>query len=160
MNDSADVAGWIDKLAIQELVCTYTSAATRGDWKQFEALWTPDALWEVGEPVGTSFVGPQAIVADLKATLEHQDFFVQMTHDCVVTLLGDGRASGTTTIHALARREGHFEVTNFGIYYDEFVKVDGAWKFAVRRMQPVFLGTSPLPGHTPISRADLSKLNA
>ena len=149
---------WLDRLAIQDVIVRYSDAATRGSWDEFEALWMPEAVWEVGPPIDTRIVGVRAIRDDVTASLGAVDFFVQMTHGSVVTLLGDGRASATTTIHALARRRGHHEVTNYGVYYDELVKAHGTWKFARRRLQPVYTDTSPLPGVAPITRAELAAL--
>jgi uncharacterized protein (TIGR02246 family) len=157
MDEQGELAAWIDKLAIREVIERYTSAATRGDWDGFEDLWTSDALWEVGPPVNSTVRGASAIREELIATLENQDLFVQMTHDPIVTLHGDDRASATTMIHALARREGHHQIVNYGIYYDNLVKLDGTWRFARRHQQPVYLDDRPLPGHVAISRADLGQ---
>ena len=154
----AAVAEWIDRLAVQDLVVRYSDAATRGDWDAFGKLWTEDAVWEVGPPVGTRHVGAQVICDTVKASVDSQDFLVQMVHGAVVTLHGDGRASATTTIHAIARREGHHHFTNYGVYFDEMVKVDGEWRFSRRNLQPVYSDSGPLPGVSPISRADLSRL--
>jgi hypothetical protein len=155
---ASDVDAWLDTVAIQDLVVRYSDAATRGAWDEFEAVWTADGVWDVRPPVGTHIVGIDAIMADVKALLNAEDFFVQMTHGSVVTLLGNDRARSTTTIHALARREGHHNVTNYGVYYDDLVKVDGTWKFARRSLQPVYMDTSPLPGIAPITRAELGSL--
>ncbi len=159
MDETDERAAWMDKLAIREVIERYTSAATRGDWDGFEELWTDDAVWLVGHPVNSRVQGAGAIKEELMATLENQDFFIQMTHDPVITLEGEGRASATTLIHALARLEGHHQVTNFGIYSDELVKIDGSWRFSRRTQQPVYIDTSPLPGQPFVSRADLGAAN-
>jgi hypothetical protein len=154
----SDVADWIDKLAIQELIYRYSDAATRGDWEVFAQLWTPDAVWEVAPPVDSRTVGAEDIVRQVQRNLEGEDFLVQMTHGAVITLHGDGTASSTTTIHAIARQTGAHDVTNYGIYYDELAQVDGTWKFARRRLVPVYSDPSPHPGEAPISRDDLAQL--
>jgi hypothetical protein len=60
------------------------------------------------------------------------------------------RAMGTpTTTRTRVRR------CAYGIYYDELAKVDGAWRFALRRLQPIFMDTGDLVGPAPISRAGL-----
>jgi ketosteroid isomerase-like protein len=155
--DVSDVEEWIDRLAIQDLVVRYSDAATRGDWDAFEAVWAEDAVWEVGPPVDTRVVGARAIRDDVAASLDRAEVLAQMTHGAVVTLLGDGRATSTTTIHALARTGAH-HVVNLGVYYDELAKLDGEWRFTRRRLQPVYSDTSPLPGVVPISRAELREL--
>jgi hypothetical protein len=157
-DDPEAVRSWLDKLAIQEVIVRYSDAATRGDWDAFAALWVDDAVWEVGPPVDTQVVGVAAIVETVVASVDAEDFLVQMTHGSVVTLRGDGRASATTTIHALARRTGEHQIVNLGVYYDDLVRVDGGWKFTKRMLQPVYSDTSPLPGTAPITRADLARL--
>jgi len=150
-----DIAARLDKLAIQEVIVRYSDAASRGAWDVFETLWTHDAVWEVAPPVGTTVVGARAITEATSETIDQEDFLIQVTHGSVVTLHGGGLASATTTIHALARREGHHSFMNFGIYYDELAKTDGEWRFTRRRLQPVYVESGPLPGEVVISRADL-----
>ena len=156
---SDDVTAWVEKLAIQEVLSTYTSAATRGDWDQLESVFLPDARWELGPPLDVSLVGPAAISEQLRGQCDSQDFFIQMTHDSLVTLLGDDRASAITTIHALARKEGAVQIQSHGIYYDELVKTDAGWKFASRRLQPLFMNLGELPGPASITRADLHSVD-
>ena len=157
-DDPQVIKRWLDKLAIQETIVRYSDAATRGDWDAFASLWVDDAVWEVGPPVDTRVEGASTIVATARASVDAEDFLVQMTHGSVVTIRGDGRASATTTIHALARREGEHQITNLGVYYDELIEVDGEWKFTWRLLQPVYSDPSPLPGTVPITRAALARL--
>jgi uncharacterized protein (TIGR02246 family) len=161
MTETAPDAGeWLDRVAIQDLVVRYSDAATRGDWAAFAALWTDDGIWEVGPPVGTRVVGVDAILADVTASVDAEDFLVQMTHGTVVTLLDATTARATTTIHAVARRTGHHQITNLGVYFDDAVKHEGTWRFSRRLLQPVYSDTGPLPGVTPITRAALADLPA
>ena len=158
MSDDATV--WVEKLAIREVLSTYTSAATRGDWDQLESVFLADARWELGPPLDVLLVGPGAISEQLRKQCDHQDFFIQMTHDSLVELHGADRASAITTIHALARQEGTVQIQSHGIYYDELVKTDADWKFASRRLQPIFMNTGELPGPAPITRALLHEFDA
>ena len=157
---SDDVTTWVEKAAIREVLSTYTSAATRGDWDQLESVFLPDARWELGPPLDVVLVGPGAISEQLRGQCDHQDFFIQMTHDSLVTLHGPDRASSVTTIHALARQEGAVQIQSHGIYYDDLVKTDEGWKFASRRLQPIFMNTGELPGPAPITRAHLHEHDA
>jgi ketosteroid isomerase-like protein len=155
--DEKDIAAWIDKQAIQELVVRYSDAASRGAWEEFGQCWTADAIWEVAPPVDTRVEGRRAIVDSVIANTETADFLLQMTHGAVVTLHGAGRASSRTTIHAIARTGTH-NVTNYAIYCDEVVKTDGVWQFSLRRLQNIYYDPRPLPGMVPTPRADLAKL--
>lgn len=152
---SDDIQTWIDTSAIQHAIVRYSDAATRGAWDDFEALWMPDAVWEVAPPVGTKVVGAAAIRATCEETMGQQEFLLQMTHGSAVRLFGDGTASATTTIHALARRPGHHHFMNFAVYYDDLVKHEGAWRFQRRLLQPIYVESEPLSGQVAISRAEL-----
>ena len=158
VNASDELAGWIDKQAILELIARYSNLASRGVLDDFDELWTDDAVWEVGPPVDSRVVGAQAIRDQVIKNTSSGEFLVQMSHDSVVTLQGDGRASETTLIHAIARLTSGHSVVNYGVYYSDVVKVDGLWKFARRRLVPVFSDSSALVGVAPISRNELATL--
>jgi SnoaL-like domain len=38
-----ELRGWLDRLAIQDLIYRYSDAVTRADWRQCEAVFAPDA---------------------------------------------------------------------------------------------------------------------
>jgi uncharacterized protein (TIGR02246 family) len=154
----AEVSTWIAVTAVKDLIVRYSDAATRGDWDAFAACWMPDARWITLPPIDKELVGIDAILADIQASIPTADFFVQMAHNSVVTLDGPDRARATTTIHALARKTGAYSIENLAIYYDDVVKSDGEWRFAQRRLQPVYLDTTEHLGVAPISRADLARL--
>jgi uncharacterized protein (TIGR02246 family) len=156
--DERELAEWIDKLAIQELIATYSDAATRGDWEAFATLWAPDAVWEVGAPIGSRVEGAEAILEAARGNVDAEDFLVQMAQTTVVRLGGEDRASATTMIHALAHREGHHSVTNYGIYFDDLVQRDGAWKFSRRLLQPIYSETGTFTGTVPLTRDELRRL--
>ena len=156
--DPQTLAAWVDKLAIQELILTYSDAATRGDWATFAMLWAPDAVWEVGAPIGSRVEGADAIIEVASTNVDGEDFLVQMPHGSLVRLVDDDHATATTMIHALARKGDEHSVTNYGIYYDELVRIDGEWRFARRLLQPVYSETEPLPGVVPVTRDDLKHL--
>ena len=90
--------------------------------------------------------------------MESEDFLIQMAQTTVVRLAGDGRASATTMIHALAHREGAHSVTNYGIYFDDLVEIDGRWKFSRRLLQPVYSEMGTFTGAVPITRDELKRL--
>jgi uncharacterized protein (TIGR02246 family) len=149
---------WLDKLAIQELIATYSDTASRGDWETFATLWAPDAVWEVGEPVGSRVEGAAAIVDLARGNVDGNDFLIQMAQNTVVRI-GPGRTAwATTMIHALAHRKGQHSVTNYGIYFDDLVELDGRWVFARRMLQPVYSESCTFAGIVPVTRIELRAL--
>jgi hypothetical protein len=156
--DPSTLAAWIDKLAIQELILAYSDAATRGDWATFATLFAADAVWEVGAPVNSRVDGAAAIVDVASRNVDGEDFLVQMPHGSLVRLVDDDHATATTMIHALARRTGAHSVTNYGVYYDDLVRIGGEWRFARRLLQPFYAETEPLPGTVPLARDQIKRL--
>jgi hypothetical protein len=49
-------------------------------------------------------------------------------------------------------------VANYGVYYSELRKEGGAWKFARRRLVPVYSDSTPMTGVAPISRTELAMI--
>lgn len=56
-----------------------------------------------------------------------------MAHNVIITALGDSEATGTCMAEVLSRKDDGF-VTSPGMYEDHYRLVDGAWKFASRRI--------------------------
>ena len=54
-----EVRGWLDGLAIQDLIYRHSDAVTRADWGQCETLYAPYAIWELPAR-GSSSIGNTA----------------------------------------------------------------------------------------------------
>ena len=83
------------------------------------------------------------------------DNFIQTVHNTVVTLNGDGTASARSTIEEIVRSDGKFDVVIWGLSYDEFVKLDGDWKFSSRLFRGVYLDTTTMGGSSAAKRDSL-----
>jgi hypothetical protein len=154
--ESAD-KHWIDRTAITDLIFRYADSVTRGDWDQNEAVFAPDAIYEIGAPFNVRYLGARAIREHLSEGMTHLEFLVQTAYGPVVQLVDDDHARATTTTHALLRGTAgvptpvaepgdQVSVEQYGVWYDDVVKVDGAWKFAHRRFQPIYVSTAGLSG--------------
>jgi len=53
-----------DRVAIDELLASYSAAYQAGDWDAWAALWTPDAVYQI--PEAPALVGRDAILADAR----------------------------------------------------------------------------------------------
>jgi len=137
-------ADWRDKQAIQELIHLYSDAVNRQDWAQFEAVWAPDALWEVPHQIRKE--GRVEICEAAHEILDGADFIIQMAHCSVVTLLGGGRATATSTMQEIGRPQSGPGFIAYGIYYDELIKGEDGWRFSYRRFQPIYMNSEPLSG--------------
>ncbi len=130
-----------DRLAIRELIEAYAHCADRRDAKGQMALFTPDTHFVVymnaKDPAPSQEVHSRAALApvfdDLNKYAATMHFVGQST---VLTLAGD---RGTGEAYCLAHHltvdgEKRRLMVAALRYYDTFVKKDGEWLFAERRL--------------------------
>jgi hypothetical protein len=159
----------VDRQAIEGLIHRYADSVTRADWDQTEAVFAADAVVDIGSPYDIHLEGPRAIREFLCEATSGSELLVQTASSVVVRLLGLAHAKATSTIHELSR--GTVTVTTnfatagtpvnyeqYGIYYDDAVKVDGEWKLARRFFQPLYAAPDGLTGHVLASRSTLAAL--
>lgn len=145
-----------DRQAIIALAHRYCDAITRNDWDQHESCFAPDAVWEVGAPANRRLEGASGIRAGTEAAISSFDFIVQNICSVVIDLETSDRASARVVLQETGRAGGgarHF--TQFGVYYDRLVKIDGAWRFASRRFEFIYADPTPLPGEVITPRAKI-----
>ena len=130
-----------DRLAIRELVDAYAHYADRRDAKGQMSLFTADTHFVVymnaKDPTPSQELHSREALAPVFAELNKYDatthFIGQST---IFTLTGD-RATGETycLAHHVTVDAGRRRVMLASLrYLDEFVKTDGAWLFAERRL--------------------------
>ena len=140
----------IDRLVarddLADLLARFDDAAIRDDRAAFGDLWTADAVWEIGPPVPLRAAGRKAIVAALGQFHAVNEFFFRLTARPVVELDGDRATLRSPTVE-LARRGGRAGYANVAVYHDEARREGGAWRFARRRYQYLWVDLqSPLGG--------------
>src|SRR5215831_8121437 len=130
-----------DRLAIRELVEAYAHCADRRDAKGQMALFTADAHFVVymdaKDPKPSMDLHAREalapVFADLNQYAATMHFLGQTT---ILTLTGD-RGTGETYCmpHHLTVKEGSRSLMIAALRYDDvFVKTDGAWLFAERKL--------------------------
>ena len=153
----------LDRLAIQDLINRYSDAVTRADWRQCEVLFAVDAIWET--PAGLRFDSARSFIDFLTPTTSY-DVLIQTPHSSVITLIDADQASATTTVHELTRGVGLADSTfgaagteinleQYGVYYDDFARIEGEWKFSRREFVPIYIGPGQVTGHVFTPRSDL-----
>jgi hypothetical protein len=130
-----------DRLAIRELVEAYAHCADRRDAKGQMALFTEDTHFVVymdaRDPKPSQELHSRAALApvfdDLNKYAATQHFVGQST---VFTLTADGATGEAYTMaHHLTVEGGKRRLMVAALRYDDaFVKVDGAWLFAERKL--------------------------
>jgi hypothetical protein len=163
-DDDRAIAALMDRIAIEDLIHRYSDAVTRADWEQCEATFIPDALWE--SPVlGLRYEGARSFCEFLAKTTT-SDLLVQTPHSPVIRVLDDTHAQATTTLHEFVRSislsdtplgdagsEQNFE--QWGIYFDDVVKLEGEWRFSHRLFVPMYVGQGVVTGQVLTPRSEL-----
>ncbi len=138
-----------DRLAIRDVVETWTSARDSGDWEAFRACWHDD-----GYMMATWFQGPKEDF--IKVSQEGAARGVNILHftgGCRIELAGHRAIAQTRmTIMQRAEVEGVLcDVACLGRFYDFMEKRDGRWAMVLRqpiyekdRLDPVEPGTWPV----------------
>ena len=125
-----------DKIALKELVDTFSNLADQKDGLAQEALFTPDAVVENyhGGKLMTSIKGSKEIAKVFDDFLKTQDIVYHINGQQVVRIEGD-TATGTSYCYVvlISTQDGKKVKRTQGMRYeDEYVKRDGRWLIAKR----------------------------
>jgi hypothetical protein len=127
-----DERGWLDKLALTELLSVLSAAVDRGDREAIVDCYTEESYDDHG-----AFKGPGREFAEMICAPAGPGKRMVMHHlvrQSVFDVDGD-QAWGETffIMHAIIAGR---TMTSFGRYVDHFRRVDGNWKLAYRRVVP------------------------
>lgn len=140
----------VDRLAIRELVDAYAHCADRRDAKGQMALFTEDTRFLVfmdyASPEPTQHLHGRESLAPVFDALNAYDVTMHFNGQSTVDLAGD-RATGESYClahHLTVGEDGARTMMIASIrYLDEFVKQDGEWLFAERRLMVNWTETRP-----------------
>jgi hypothetical protein len=130
-----------DTMAIQGLAIAYAHAVDDTDWDRWEALFTPDAHIDYASSGG--IVGnPAAMAAWLPDAMAIFTWTMHSIYSHEIRFTADDRATGR--VHLFNRNgvewKGESEIFDVGGFYDDdYVRVDGSWRFARRVERTVYL---------------------
>ncbi|MFN8021014.1 MAG: nuclear transport factor 2 family protein [Acidimicrobiales bacterium] len=132
-----------DHLAIQRLVHRYVDAVIHRDGVQWASTWADEATWDLGR--GRLVHGKPAIVALWYQAMAGMHAVVQVAHTGDVRY-GDSTdtAAGRWYINEWFRRGDGANGMLLAHYDDEYVRVDGEWRFSRRYLQSHYSGPADL----------------
>lgn len=132
-----------DILEIQMLAQRYADAVMRHDAEDWSACWAEKGEWYLGMP--EPMRGRDTIVAGWKAAMAGFPFAVFLVQPSIVEVDGDRGTSRSYVEEILEDNDGN-AVRVYGVYDDEVIREDGAWRFAVRRYNVLYRGSIELKG--------------
>jgi len=127
----------VDYVAITRLQNAYADVVNRRAWAEFAELFAADApvrVDTVTNPV-VATRGPGQIGDFIGGAIERFEFFEFVVLNTRVWIEGD-TARGRVFMCELRqeRDSGRFSRA-FGVYHDDYARIDGRWMFAGRRYQ-------------------------
>jgi hypothetical protein len=125
----------VDYIAITRLQQAYGDAVNRRAWDAFDDLFLPDAtirIDTVTNPV-VDATGPAQLGTFIAGAIERFEFFEFVVLNTHVEIDGS-RATGRVFMCELRQEHANGHWSNaFGLYRDDYARVDGRWWFARRR---------------------------
>jgi uncharacterized protein (TIGR02246 family) len=131
-----------DILEIGMLAQRYADAVMRHDADDWGACWAEDGEWDTGAPEPVR--GREAIVEAWKAAMAGLSFAVFMVQPSIVEVDGDTGTSRSYVEEVLEAGGKSFMV--YGVYNDEVIRENGAWRFKARHYNVLYNGPVDLAG--------------
>lgn len=118
-----------DRLAIRELVDSYSDAVARRDADDWIATWTDDAVWDL---MGHEVAGKEAILQTWLGAMGTFDFVGFHADPGHIEVTGE-TATARIYVSEVLVGSGSSDVRRVeGRYEDEFRKDGGVWRFSRR----------------------------
>ena len=125
-------------IAIMRLQRAYADVSTRRAWPEFAALAAPDARFSFDTRTGDviEVVGVDAF-AEFAATMTDRfSFYEYVPLNFVATIDPAGTARGRSYSFEIGEDRDTGElVTFYGMYHDDYARVDATWLFTRRQYQ-------------------------
>ena len=130
---SADTEAYV---AVTRLQAAYADVVTRRAWDELSDLFVPDApirIDTVTRPV-IDVTGPQELADFIAKAVARFEFFEFVILNTVIDIQSDDRATGRLWMLEVRQDvEPRQWSEAFGLYEDDYVVLDGSWRFSRRR---------------------------
>jgi hypothetical protein len=140
------VSDSLELFEISRLQSRYGDAVTRRAWDELEAMFTPEAVVTLDMRSGQvlELVGGPAVGAFIAKAIERFEHFQFALLNAVADLdPGGDTATGRMYIWEIRQDAATGRHTNaYGLYQDQYVKLDGRWLFG-RRSYATLARTAP-----------------
>jgi ketosteroid isomerase-like protein len=117
--------------AIRRMVSAYCDAVNRLDADAAGALFAPDAVIRIADY--PEIAGREAIAAGLRQTFAASGFLFQQCDTGLLDIDGTTARARLSVLEANRKQDEDRIGLIFGLYEDEYVRLDEGWRFARRR---------------------------
>ncbi len=132
-------ADTIDYIAIRRLQDAYADIVTRRAWTELHEIFVADIDVSVDRRTGDplTFNGPAEIGQFIARQIDHMDFFqFVILNTCVFQNVGGNPDHAIARMYIDELRHEHGRFTHaYGLYRDDYRRLDGRWWFTRRRYQ-------------------------
>lgn len=149
----------VDYLAVRRLQDAYADVVTRRAWPELHDLLRPDCEVVLDTRVGElrTVVGPQAVGEFIGGAIARFSYFQFVVLGTRVVLPEESPDHAAARLYMCELRQGADDGRGsvaFGVYHDDYVRLDGSWWFAHRRYHSLArtapdLAVFPFPDVTP-----------
>jgi ketosteroid isomerase-like protein len=123
-----------DRMLIREVYGRYALAAAEQNGDVWLGCWSANGLWKTPH---FEVQGQQALRAQWSATWEAFTSVAAFNEVGSISVSGDAATATSSTLEIMQMKGGG-AMKMAGLYRDEFVREDGAWRFAKRSYQMLF----------------------
>lgn len=122
--------------ALRHLVARYCDGMVRSNAITWGETWADDSVWDRG--TGKPLIGKAAIVAAWEGDRAAFEWLVQSPLVSVFEVDEHaGEGTGRVVVSERFKRSGGKTGTALGTLHDRYVRVDGQWRFAERRLEVI-----------------------
>jgi ketosteroid isomerase-like protein len=132
-----------DADALRRLLHAYGDAVLARDEAGWGALWTEDAVWELGP--SRTIEGRAAIVDHWRASMTGYRRVVQLYLSSTATVDGDDAAGRAYLVELNEPADGDRRVL-VAMYDDTYRRTAGEWRFSSRSLTKLYQGAPDLSG--------------
>jgi uncharacterized protein (TIGR02246 family) len=123
-----------DQLEIRALLDRYCDGVNQRDADIWGSTWAEDAVWELPHLEMEGLQGRDTIIAAWLEAMKLFPFVNMMAQPGYIQVDGDKATMRSYTTEVAVTQDGN-EIRPRGEYQDECVRVDGEWKFSLRKFK-------------------------
>ena len=124
------------RLAVEDLYSEYSAALDEGRYEDWAALFTEDAVWE-SQGLGR-FEGRDAIREFFRGASRLFTFAIHYSLNGQIDVQGDMARAQWYLFMPCTLGEGNRAMWRAGVDHEEYVRVEGEWKFTRKSSAPLF----------------------